>query len=72
MGSSFPPPPRVVAFDLSEYRRTSDVIGKLFLSCFSFFNMAHSFENIYEVNAVLTKREVKMAGYWPNFLFAFL
>ena len=27
---------------------------------------------VYGIYALLTKREVKMAGYWPNSFFAFL
>ena len=35
-----------------------------FLQCEAFY--------LYKIYALLTKREVKMAGYWPSSFFAFL
>ena len=35
-------------------------------------NPSIGFENPINIHALLTKREVKMAGYWPSFFFAFL
>ena len=31
-----------------------------------------SLEEVWNIYALLTKREVKMAGYWPSSFFAFL